>query len=191
MAAHRVTWTTPQPLWPEATAPPDPAVERDPIRPPAILRFTTDDFMPEFMNVAATDPLKLGQYRLVKETWRGVIKLDAPTPPKKVFALPFQRLGVTRQRQLGRASALPVIKPKASSDTDGTPLKLYQPAHQRFYLVTACLVCQTAGLPDRKVDPARQEQAGFVLRRLLPPNPDPASPPAFDAATWEEHAWIR
>jgi hypothetical protein len=44
--------------------------------------------------------------------------------------------------------------------------KLYQPAHGRFYLVAASLVCRRVGLPDRAVDPAHAESAGFVLRRL-------------------------
>lgn len=45
-------------------------------------------------------------------------------------------------------------------------IKLYQPVHQRYYLVTASLVCQVRGLPDRTVDVASQEATSFVLRRL-------------------------
>jgi hypothetical protein len=44
-------------------------------------------------------------------------------------------------------------------------LKLYQPAHGDFYLVTACLVCRLPGLPDREVDERADEQVAFVLRR--------------------------
>ncbi len=47
-------------------------------------------------------------------------------------------------------------------------LKLYQPVHGHFYLVAANLVCRLPGLPDRVVDTANQEQAGFVLRRIGP-----------------------
>jgi hypothetical protein len=47
-------------------------------------------------------------------------------------------------------------------------LKLFQPAHQRHYLVSACLVCRVVGLPDRKVDPGVQERAGYVIRMLQP-----------------------
>jgi hypothetical protein len=43
--------------------------------------------------------------------------------------------------------------------------RLFQPAHGRFYLVVASLVCEAPGLPDRQVDPARGEAVGFVLRR--------------------------
>ena len=45
-------------------------------------------------------------------------------------------------------------------------LKLYQPAHGRFYLVAATLACHIPGLPDRKIDPACKEKASFVLRLL-------------------------
>jgi hypothetical protein len=45
-------------------------------------------------------------------------------------------------------------------------LKLYQPAHGHFYLITAALVCQQMGLPDRAINPGAQERAIFVLRRL-------------------------
>lgn len=49
-----------------------------------------------------------------------------------------------------------------------TQLKLYQPAHQRHYMVSASLVCRNPGLPDRRVDKGKQETVSFVIRRLLP-----------------------
>jgi hypothetical protein len=45
-------------------------------------------------------------------------------------------------------------------------LKLYQPVHGWFYLVTGSLVCQLPGLPDHPVDLGAGESAGFVVRRL-------------------------
>jgi hypothetical protein len=71
-------------------------------------------------------------------------------------------------------------------------LKLYQPAHQRYYLVASSLVCGRAGLPDRAINTGRQERVGYVLRRMLPPGPlDINTPlPAFDPATWEEYAFV-
>jgi hypothetical protein len=188
MDQHPITWTPPEPLWADAIA--TLLGGSAPLQSPAILRFANDDFMQEFMNVLATDPQRLGEYRLLKETWRGTVTLSPPTPPKEQFALALQRLGATRRRRNGTVSTAAGQRPAESSDTEGVPLKLYQPAHQRFYLVTSCLVCQTPGLPDRKVDPGKQEQAGFVLRRLLPPSPNPNTPPGFDATTWQEHAWI-
>jgi hypothetical protein len=56
--------------------------------------------------------------------------------------------------------------PNEPEDPKTLPLKLYQPAHGRFYLVAASLVCRLPGLPDHVVDTARGEKVGFVLRRL-------------------------
>ena len=45
-------------------------------------------------------------------------------------------------------------------------LKLFQPVHGRFYLVTATLACRTPGLPEHTVDLAQEESVSFVLRRI-------------------------
>ena len=47
----------------------------------------------------------------------------------------------------------------------GTPLKLYQPLHGCYYLVTASLVCRQLGLPDKAIDRANGENVFFVIRR--------------------------
>jgi hypothetical protein len=185
MDTHRITWTAAEPLWPEAAAAERPE-QRELIHKPSILRFATDQFMQEFMNILATDPRRLGEFRLLKETWRGVVNVATPPAPKKLFALPLQRLAATRQRLLGIGSATRGKPQPESADTTEVALKLYQPAHERYYLVTACLVCQIAGLPDRKVDAGKQERASFVLRRLLPPQNN--SQALVDA--WDEYAWI-
>ena len=52
--------------------------------------------------------------------------------------------------------------------TNTKTLKLYHPAHQRFYLVAASLVCRIPGLPDRVINSANDEKVSFVLRRLVP-----------------------
>jgi hypothetical protein len=176
MERHPIIWTAPQPLWKEATN--RSGAERAAITAPAILRFATDDFMQEFLNVLATDSQRLGEYRAVKETWRGVLSKPIPLTPKKVFVLPFQRLAASRRRVNGRASSTEGRKVDPNDDAKDTQLKLYQPAHQRFYLVASSLVCQLAGLPDRKVDAGKHEQAGFVMRRLLPDKDG------------DEHAWV-
>lgn len=51
------------------------------------------------------------------------------------------------------------------------PFKLYQPAHHRFYLVAADLVCRTPGLPCRTIDQAQGEQVSFVIRRIMSQEP--------------------
>jgi len=47
-----------------------------------------------------------------------------------------------------------------------TPLRLYHPAHGRFYLVAASLACRKPGLPDRPLDTGKKETVSFVMRRL-------------------------
>src|SRR5262245_51485446 len=46
-------------------------------------------------------------------------------------------------------------------------LKLFQPAHGRFYLVCGSLCCRLPGFPDRVVDAAAGESVFFVLRKLV------------------------
>ena len=56
---------------------------------------------------------------------------------------------------------------------DGTPAgayRLFQPLSERYYLVTAELVCRRPGIPDHVVNPRAGEKATFVMRRQ-----DPAS----------------
>lgn len=70
----------------------------------------------------------------------------------------------------------------------GTP-KLFQPAHGRFYLVAASLVCRAAGLPDRAVDVAAGERVGFVLRRRDDRGAESAWVPAPSADARAAHCW--
>ncbi len=75
--------------------------------------------------------------------------------------------------------------------TDGSlagPVKLFQPAHQRYYLLAASLVCRRAGMPERKVDAAAAERAAVVVRRLVP-KPGVGFDPE-DPATYTEHGWV-
>lgn len=182
MNRHVIIWTQPSPFWSEATLPLATAAAAEFGR-PAILRFTNDSFMDELLNVLATDPRRLGEYRVRPETWRGFAPPPTPLVPKKIFALPFQRLGAARKSFKNGSASLPTQPPPAPD----LPLKLYAPAAQRYYFVASCLVCQTPGLPDRHVEPGRAERVGFLVRRLFPPGKDAARP----KAEWEEHAWVQ
>lgn len=181
MKQHIVQWTAPSPLWNELIA--NGGAPAAVFGVPSILRFATDDFMQDYLNVLSTDPRKLGEFRAVPETWRGVLARPAVPAPARSFALPFQRRGSLRRRT-GATGA----KASSSADTAALPrLKLYQPAHQRYYLLSACLVCASPGLPDRRVDAGRQEAIGFVMRRLFRPASAPAN---LGAADWDEYAWV-
>ena len=179
MKQHIIQWTAPSPLWTElitngATHPVGFGV-------PSILRFATDDFMQVYMDTLATDPRKLGEFRAVPETWRGMLGQPLVPAAAPGFALPFQRRGSRFRRILSTGA-----KATSSSDAAALPrLKLYQAAHQRHYLLSACLVCESPGLPDRKVDAGHQEAIGFVMRRLFQPTGG-----SQNAADWDEYAWV-
>ena len=68
-------------------------------------------------------------------------------------------------------------------------VRLYQPAHGRFYLVAAALVCLTHGLPEKRIDPTRDHSVFFVLRQLRPSAPGGAVDPG-DPASYGEWAWV-
>jgi hypothetical protein len=81
------------------------------------------------------------------------VRRDAAKKPKG-------RIAAVAEKQLVQEQALLIRE---------VPLKLYQPAHQRYYLVSASFVCGLPGLPERAVVPGDAEQVSFVLRRMLPP----------------------
>ena len=72
---------------------------------------------------------------------------------------------------------LATMTPATTSDgTDPGLYRLYQPISQRYYLVTASLVCRRVGIPDRAVRRSKGERTTFVLRQL--------------AADGSELAWV-
>jgi hypothetical protein len=184
MNRHSITWAQPSPFWSEMTTQLPRASAAEFTR-PAILRFTTDAFMDELLDILATDPRRLAEYRVRPETWRGFTPPPAAPRPKKAFALPLQRLGFAQRNLKERIASEPATRiaiPPPSIPT----LKLYAPAAQRYYLAASCLVCQTPGLPDRRVEPARAERVSLLMRRLFPPGNDASRP----IDEWEEHAWV-
>ena len=68
------------------------------------------------------------------------------------------------------------------------PPKLYQPAHNRYYLVGAQLICQQRGLPDRAIDVPNRERAGLLVRRLLAKPGQTLNPK--QPSTYHEYGWF-
>ena len=198
MAKEQVQWAAPSPLWPLAAGTGDIGLRRNVLRKPVLLRFAADTFMEDFIKLLETDPARLPELVAIPETWRGPTTTPEPVKPVPLFLSKLNRLRLTGERKTGAAPAISSSKGAASllstaSITETTKkLKLYQPAHQRYYLVASSLVCGRAGLPDRAINPARQESVTYVLRRLFPPgalninNPLPLINPA----TWEEYAFV-
>jgi len=196
MAKDQVQWAAPSPLWPIAAGTSDINLRRNALRKPVILRFAADTFMDDFVNLLETDPSRMHELVATPETWRGPATEPVPTKPAPLFARKLSRLGLAAAKKQGLVPN-PSGKGVSSLLTLNTAvqpkkLKLYQPAHQRYYLVASSLVCGRTGLPDRAINAGRQEKVGYVLRRMFPPGPLDINTalPAFDPATWEEYAFV-
>lgn len=198
MAKDQVQWTAPAPLWPLAAGAGDITLRRNVLRKPVILRFAADTFMEDFIKLLETDPARLPELVATPETWRGPTTASEPVKPAPLFARKLSRLGLTAARKNGLAPAIASSTGAASLlstapiTQETEKLKLYQPAHQRYYLVASSLVCGRAGLPDRAINPAKQESVTYVLRRMFPPGPLNINTPlpTFNPATWEEYAFV-
>ena len=196
MANDQVQWTAPSPLWPIAAGTSDIALRRNALRKPVILRFAADTFMDDFVNLLETDPSRMHELVATPETWRGPVTDQVPAKPAPLFARKLSRLGLAAAKKRGLVPA-PSGKGVSSLLTINTAvqpkkLKLYQPAHQRYYIVASSLVCGRAGLPDRAINTNKQEKVSYLVRRMFPPGPLNINIPlpAFDPATWEEYAFV-
>ena len=187
MIEPQVQWVAPQALW-EGYAHAAAAQDRARLRRPHILRFATDSFMDEFIGTLANEPERLHQWRVQAETWEGPASNPLPVVPLPPL--------LKRVHQLRLASAAPLTgttsQPPVLSGTVGAgdKLKLYQPGHQRFYLISACLVCRLPGLPDRTLDFGAAERVGYVVRRLRPKAGATALPTHFNTDTCDEYAFV-
>ncbi len=183
--SREIGWVAPAPLWTRLGDLAQ-AANRERFARPAILRFAHDAFMEELYALLAYHPEHLDEWLARHETWERPMR-PPPTAAKLTLPEPVSRLRTRLARELAATDA--GARPPAAPGEDPPRLKLYQPVHQRYYLVAASLVCRRPGLPDRRVDPARQEQVRFVLRRLLPAQ-DAGGAPAGDPSGWQEHAFV-
>ena len=189
LTGHAVMWASPSPLWGRFGAPlsPDAFAAPDQAR-PAILRFASDEFMNQIIAMLETDPRRMGEVIARPETWRNpsgeTPDLIEPTPlPRLARRFARLRKGAAKSSTLGATTDLSDELVNGVRRT--LPLKLYHPAHQRYYLVAANLVCGIPGFPDHRLATGGREQVGFVLRRLLTPKNDP------DSTELEEFAFVK
>lgn len=162
-ARHEISWLAPSTVWHGRLKTTNPV--NGSLSGPAILRFNSDDFMDQFLTVAAYQPERMGEWLAQPETWHEPMKTpELSTLTRKNEPVSQRRQDLLKKSELS-VTTLPAIVPPPTDSV----FKLYQPAQQRFYLATASLVCKERGLPDRKVDTGKQEQVGFVLRRIVPP----------------------
>jgi hypothetical protein len=189
-----VQWTAPSPLWETAITQSTAQKRRAELSRPAILRFATDTFMDDFLKMAENDPRRLNQYVALPETWRGMSPMPEALNPAPAFAKNLKRLGLIAARKKAKTNGLTQTSNKFTAFADSNaskPLKLYQPAHQRFYMISACLVCERPGLPDKIPNPGREEKVTYIIRRLFPPvTSPPVNPKSIPDASWEEFAYV-
>lgn len=162
MTGHPVRWQAPQPLWTRFGANGTAAALAPEQARPSLLRFASDDFMDQMLATLARDPSRIDAHIAKPETWRTPAAESADLisrTPLPAMAQSSSRIAAALKP---KARVLPVVA------TPERPLKLYQPAHQRHYLVSASLVCAQQGLPERGVVPGGDEQLNFVIRRVLP-----------------------
>lgn len=171
MSTHPIQWQAPQPLWGRLVA-------EDQKR-PAILRFASDDFMDQMIATVARDPARIDRLVARPESWRSPMAEGTDLVERTPLPRRVQDARLRLFARKPRAAVVPTgheaVDPNAQGAQRKLPLKLYQPAHQRFYLVASSLVCAVPGLPERAVVPGDAEAVSFVIRRLLPATPGPAS----------------
>ena len=176
MIEPTVQWVTAAPLWPEVMNTTDTSISQA-LFTPMILRFASDSFVDEFLAVLNTAPERLGERRVQPETRRE--PLPVPEPLEKVPLPGARPKRQSRPTILGTGSTRKPITGAATGS-----LKLYQPVYQRYYLVSACLVCRVPGMPDRMIDTFHEERATFVVRRVQPHSaygtPDTGNPDSYD-----------
>lgn len=173
---HDARWMAPSPLWHHNLESAG-KVDNETISQPSILSFTSDTFMDEFLALMNYYPDGLNQWVARPETWRRpapappVSKLLDPTTDVSLYAKKIKKL--TRDRDFAKISSSQEASTDAGSEkaiSEQLDLKLYQPAHLRYYLVAASLVCNRPGLPYRNINLGRQEKVTFVIRRVVPKN---------------------
>jgi hypothetical protein len=179
-----ILWTSAPPTWNNANGS---------FGKPTLLRFDSDNFMDSFMSMLANQPERLPEYKAQPETWQR--PMNAPSPVKTLPA-PLRALQLRRAGVFGTLAASALATIEVEAETENLPLKLYQPSHMRYYMVTASLVCRQVGMPDRAISAGAQEKASFVVRRLMLKNsasfPAGVTPPApaVSREKYDEYAFV-
>lgn len=178
-ATHSWRLVGPWYRWPRPGLPEDGRVSR-----PAIQKFAGDDFIAEFL----ARPQRSLKY---DERIDVVNNFDLVSNKSRLAGrlAGFLRLGADG-RPLDAAAGL--SEGYRARLAPSTLRKLYQPAHDRHYLITCELHCDAPGFP--RVDRRQVCQAGFVVRRrrvVLPTGVDAATVTARAAETRKLEAdWL-
>ncbi|MCP4378549.1 MAG: hypothetical protein GY794_20530 [bacterium] len=198
---HSIQWQAPMPLWAENSSTGIRIHNEDLAPYPSILRFATDTFMQDMIDVMQENPKRIAEWVAKPETWREPMATPKPAAEKNNEAGLAFLLNKTKQlADAGKpAQQSQLFKPRQAvvidddARVDAAPIKLFQSSHQRFYLVSASLICTEPGYPDQSIDLSRREKASFVIRRLVPPagQENIADNQTIDNIDdWDEYAFI-
>ncbi len=187
---HDTKWLAPAAIWSEFSDI-STAEKRDDFKRPTILRFNSDAFMQELISLMNLYPERLVEWKAQGETWREPMETP-PTRELLPIEQPVSEFLKSQTKQLKIENKISVPSSTNLVVNNKLPLKLFQPLHQRFYLVTASLVCRRVGLPDRAIDLEKDQKVKFVIRRLLPkdPNAEIENPDVCDPQNCDEYAWV-
>ena len=170
-----ILWMAPSPLWGEQSAwMRVPGSGQGLMARPVILRFANDLFMDEMIAMLTHTPWRLAEWVARPETWRNPMPTPKPVEITRPGVLLPEAYNTTKQLvqnysretrtdQINQRIKTPASVPDLPSTDD---VKLFQPAHQRYYVVTGSLISGEKGLPDYPVDLSARERATFVVRAL-------------------------
>jgi len=198
-----IKWLAPSPLWGDQARwvrLPNQVLHDQPI----ILRFANDQFMEELMAMLTHAPWRLSEWIARPETWRKPMRSPAPilkTRTERNIALMYNKTKLVMQQQsVGQQSTMMMAAVQDSTlaydqtRNNKDPIKLYQPSHQRYYLVTASLIADKAAYPDHLLDLSNNEFASYVVRAVAKRPVDntfqkKTGKPKLDD-TWYEYALV-
>ncbi len=196
---HSVRWQAPMPLWAESSST-GLRIKDTGIAPqPSILRFATDAFMEEMLLMLNDNPKRIVEWVAQPETWREPMKspqkLSKPQEESSIAYL-FNKTKQQTDQQKPAPNKLKA-KPKGNvvipvdEAEQSMPLKLFQAAHKRYYLVSASLINRNPGMPDHQLNLSKNEKVSFVVRRLVPPEDDPDKQNLDNIDAWDEFAFVQ
>lgn len=203
---HNVQWQGASPLWLQQSTAGQRIANAQLASRPSILRFASDEFMEELMQVLERAPQQLQDYLAQAETWRKPMEKarDLPVEPVETsVAKLLTRTKIQADALKPQKPGLPGIMPGKSiskniiaqrNEVVEESIKLFQPAHKRFYLISASLVQNQSGFPDQEVVLTKGEKVTFVVRRLVPPENlviDQDKPLPVPDENWTEYAFVQ
>jgi hypothetical protein len=200
---HNIQWQAPMPIWAESSST-GIRITNESLAPyPSILRFASDGFMQDMLDVMDNNPKRIAEWLAQPETWREPMQTPTPAPKKsdddgiaflfnktKQLTDELKHTAKTRPAKAELANVQQAVHVAEKARAGAAPIKLFQSTHQRFYLVSASLISSAPGYPDQALDLSNQEKATFVVRRLVPPTDQNEEPDIDTIGEWDEYAFI-